>query len=385
VSRRAPHEGSIYQRKDGRWEAVLHLGYVGGKRRKKSFYGRTQKVVRNKLLVAQRNLQQGILPAGETETVGQFLARWLEIEARPRLRPSTFQSYAGIVRIHIIPGLGRLRLAAIGPQHVQEFLADWSKGPLSTRRVQYIHAVLRAALGDAVRWELIARNPAALVRPPRVIRVEAEAFDEVQARQLLSAAHDDRLRALYTLAVAIGIRQGEALGLRWNDVDLDAGRITIKHTLQRIGGRLALVEPKTAKSRRTVDIPRSVVSDLRSRRAAQHMERLLAGAGWHEGNFVFTTRSGTPIDSATVTRAFHRLVASADLPRRTFHSLRHTCASLLTAAGVHPRVIMEILGHSQIALTMNTYAHVFTEGKSDAASRMEAILNPSVQDLAKSS
>ena len=195
-----------------------------------------------------------------------------------------------------------------------------------------------------------------------------------QARAFLEAASGDRLEALYTVALAVGLRQGEALGLRWDDVDLEAGTLTVRHALQRVGGRLRLVEPKTRLSLRNIALPPMVVAALRAHRSRQLQERLWAGSRWQEHDYVFASTIGTPLDGTNVTHRLQAILLTAGLPRQRFHDLRHACASLLLALGVHPRVVMETLGHSQISLTMNTYGHVLPSLQRDAADRMDRLL-----------
>ena len=195
-----------------------------------------------------------------------------------------------------------------------------------------------------------------------------------QARTFLEAVKGDRLEALYRVALALGLRKGEALGLRWQDADLDGAQLRVRYSMQRIEGKLQLVETKTKRSRRTISMPVSVVSALRLHRARQLQERLLAGAKWQDSSLIFTTTIGTPIDGRNVNRHFNAILKEAGLPKKHFHDLRHTCASLLLAQGVHPRVVMEILGHSTIGMTMNTYSHVIPALQQDAAALMDALL-----------
>ena len=225
-----------------------------------------------------------------------------------------------------------------------------------------------------MRWGVVARNAATLVDLPRVDRDEVRALSPADARAIFSAVHGDRLEPLVVLTLATGLRQGEALGLRWQDVDLDAGAIHVRHALLRMGSKVELVEPKTKRSRRRIAIPASVVALLREHRKRQLQDRLCAGTRWQDGDYVFTSSIGTPMDGADVTRRFQRLLAAASLPRMRFHDLRHGAASLLLAQGVHARVVMEMLGHSTIALTMNTYSHVIPELQREAADKMEAVL-----------
>jgi integrase len=375
MRRRGPNEGNVYQRADGRWVARLHLGYEGGKRRRKHFYGHTRREALEKLDRARADLRLG-LPVGgdERQTVGQFLQHWLVDAAKPAVRPRTYVTYESYVRVHLVPAIGRVALQRLTPADVQRMLNAKLAAGLSPRTVHHLRAILRRALNQAVRWGIIPRNPAALVDPPRVPRYEVAVIGPDDARRFLDAVRGDRLEALFTVALAIGLRQGEALGLGWDDVDLDAGTLSVRFALQRIEGALRLVEPKTRLSRRTLALPPLVVASLRQHRARQLRERVWAGSRWNEFGLVFTSSIGTPLDSTNVTHRLQRALAAAGLPRMRFHDLRHACASLLIAQGVHPRVVMETLGHSQIGLTMNTYAHVLPALQREAATSMERIL-----------
>ncbi len=195
-----------------------------------------------------------------------------------------------------------------------------------------------------------------------------------EARAFLGAARGDDLEALYRLALSTGLRQGELLGLKWEDLNIDGAELRVNHALQRFGGALHLVPPKTVRSRRSVPIPALAVETLRTHRARQRDARLLAGARWHETGLVFATKWGTPIEPTNATRSFKRLLARAGLRQIRFHDLRHSCATLLLVQGVSPRVVMEILGHSQISLTMNTYSHVIPALQREAAARLDALL-----------
>jgi integrase len=272
--------------------------------------------------------------------------------------------------------------AGEGPQRaacrVQAFLNAKAATSLAPRTVAYIRAVLRQALGQAERWAMVSRNVARIVEPPRVPRREVRSFSPDQARQFVDAIRGDRLEALYLVALGTGLRQGEILGLAWTDVDLVAATLTVRNALQRVNGKLELVEPKSATSHRIVALPAFVAEGLRAHRTRQLTDRLLAGSHWHEDprGLVFTTTVGTPMDGIAVTRRFQARLLSAGLPRQRFHDLRNACASLMLAQGVAPRVVMETLGHSQISLTLNTYSHVIPALGRAAAEQMDAMLGP---------
>lgn len=371
---RGQNEGSIFKRKDGRWAAVVNFGYKDGRRQRKTFYGTTRKEVQDKLTQALRARQQNLPLPSERLTVKQFLTTWLQDCAKPALRPRTYENYCNHVNKHLIPALGHIRLAKLTAQEVQKLLNDKISAGLAPRTVHYMHAVLRRALNQAVRWDSLVRNVATLVDRPRAETKEIEPLSPDQARAFLKAVAGDRLEALYTVALAMGLRKGEALGLRWSVVDFDSRQLAVTASLQRIEGKLKLAETKTRQGCRTITVPENVIAALRIQRVRQMRERLAAGERWREHGLVFTTTIGTPIDPRNLSTYYKRHLARAGLPPKRFHDLRHTCASLLLAQGVHARVVMEILGHSQIGITMNTYSHVLPALQKEAASRMNALL-----------
>jgi integrase len=264
---------------------------------------------------------------------------------------------------HLIPNLDRVPLEKLSPEHVQALL-----------RAKTDEGLLRIALNRAMRWGLVVRNVAALADSPRIERFDVRMLAPVEAKQLLAAAEDDRLGALYSVALALGLRQGEALGLSWEDIDFESRRLHVRHGLQRIAGELRLVEPKTRQSRRTIAMPGVVIDALQHHKARQTQERLVAGRRWHDTGLVFTSTIGTPIEVGNLRRSFWRLLERAGLPRMRFHDLRHSCASLLLVQGVPARVVMETLGHSNISITMDTYTHVLPELQRQAADAMDRAL-----------
>lgn len=377
MAKRGQNEGSIYKAKDGRWVACLNLGYQGGKRKRKYFYGKSRREAQEKLTEALRNRQLGLPATNDKITFREFLEKWLEDSVKPTVRPRTHKSYSQLVERRIEPDLGKIKLVKLKPQDIQALMNQKLKSGLSPRSVQYIHAVIRRALVLAEKWQLVPRNVAKLVDPPRVKREEVEPLTPEQARAFLDAAKGERLEALYSVAVALGLRRSEALGLRWQDIDFEAETLRVRHSLQRIEGKLQLVEPKSLKSRRTIALPKATLKALKDHRKRQLEERMIAGSNWQDTDFVFTSTIGTPIEPDNLSRWFKPLLKKAGLPNIRFHDLRHTAASLLLVQGVSPRVVMETLGHSQISLTMNTYSHVMPVLQRDAAEKMDAILQTS--------
>ena len=375
AKRRGNNEGSIYRRSDGYWVAALTEPATG---RRRVFYGKTRAEAHGKLQKAQRAATDNLPIAPARLTLNQFLTRWLAESVKPSVRPRTYESYDQLVRLHLGPGLGRIRLGRLDAQTVQAFLNKKIDSGLSPRTVQYLHATLRVALGQAERWGLVPRNVARNVKAPTVRPPQIEPFDSDEARRFLVAVNGHRLEALFVTAIATGCRQGELFGLTWGDVDLEAGRLHVRHSLSwsRTGQRAwELSEPKTARSRRALDLPAVAQTALQEHRVRQWEEQLKAGPLWEDHGFVFCTPIGRPLDGPNVTHALHRLLASAGLRRQRFHDLRHAAASLLLAQGLSLREIMELLGHSQIALTANLYTHLQPAMRMEAASRMDAVLS----------
>ena len=273
MTKRGNNEGSIYKRDDGRWAAALSLS--GGKRH--TLYGKTFQEVRGKLTAATRDRDTGVPVTRQRQTVGPFLQQWLEDSVRPTVRPRTFERYEGIVINHLIPSIGRRTLHDLTPQDVQALYTEKLKSGLSARSVEHIHAVLRRALGQALKWSLVARNVSTLVDVPRPHRTEVHPYSSEEARRLLEAIRGHRMEALYVLCLTVGLRQGEALGLRWEDVDLDEGTLHVRRALQRIEGTYRLVEPKTSRSRRTIALPETAAVALWARYTREQDAKAQAG------------------------------------------------------------------------------------------------------------
>ena len=376
--RRGKGEGGIYQREsDGRWCANIDLGFVGGKRRRKVIYGETRKDVADKLKALHSEQAAGKTIVTERQTVGQYLDRWLETSIQPHRRPKTAASYEQIVRLYLKPHLGRIQLAKLTPDQVQTMLNTLlvsgaeDSTPLSARTVQYVRAVLRQALNQAQRWGLVMRNVAMLVEVPRVEKHAATVLSPEEGQRLFVTVAGHRLEALYQVALLLGLREGEVLGLRWIDVDFTAHTLRVEQTVQRVSGQIVLAQPKTSSSKRTLPLPNKVERALARHAERQAEERMRDD--WEDYGLVFPSERGTPMEPRNLVRHFKSLLERADLPDIRFHDLRHSCATMLIAQGTHPRTVMEILGHSQISVTMNTYGHVMPETQRAAAEALERL------------
>lgn len=380
--RRGHGEGAIYQREsDGLWCTSIDLGFVNGKRKRKVIYGKTRKDVAEKLKALQREQLQGVNLAAEPLTLSAFLDRWLAEVVAVRNRPRTHASYSDTVRLYIKPHLGATLLAKLAPEQVQAMLNALSPQGLSPRTVAYTRAVLRKALNHALRWGHVQRNVATLVDVPAARRQAIAPLNQAQARALLKAVHGHRLEALYRLTLSLGLRRGEALGLRWQDIDLERKTLRVAMALQRVKGKLELAPPKTRSSARQLPLPDVLAAALRAHQAAQESERAEAGEAWREHGLVFSTRLGTPTEPHNLVRHFKVALRKAGLPESVrFHDLRHSCATFLIAQGVHPRVVMEILGHSQIGITMDTYAHVLPESQRQAVEGITGLFDAAAEE-----
>jgi len=373
-------EGSIFQRTDGRWCAQLNLGWQNGRRVRKYIYGATAAEVQEQLLRVRTDRAAGLPVVVERQTVAQYLADWLENCVKPSVRPLTYEQYRQHVKLYLAPLLGHHRLSKLASQHVRAFLKHKLEDGLSPRTVQLSLVILRRALGQAVKDGNIGRNVGKLVDGPRVSRYESQTLSPEQARTFLEAVVGERLQALYTVALAVGLRPGEARGLRWQDIDLDRRTLTVNRILERIrrsdgdGSTLQLVEPKTSRSRRTVNLPDFAMHALKAHRVRQLEERLAAGTRWQDRGLVFPTAIGTPMGHRDVHVTFKRILGKAGLPDIRIHDLRHSAASLMLAQGIPLRSIQDILGHSSITMTANLYAHVGEQLRREAADAMDAIL-----------
>ena len=366
--RRGRHEGSIYQRGDGVWVGSLSLGYdAHGKHRRRVIYGKNKKEAQDKLRKLQGDAAGGMLTDSEHRNLTAYLRQWLET-ARPTIRRNTHRCYDGVIRNHVSKHLGGISLAKLAPVHVQGLYSAMEKEGASARMRQLAHAVLHRALKQAVRWNLIPRNVCDAVEPPRIDKKEMRVYTPEQVTQLFKAASGDRLEALFVLAVATGLRQGELFGLQWPDFDLEAGTVFVQRQLEEVNGQLALTEPKSAKGRRRIELPAVAVQAMWA-----HKARMLA-EGHLDGPVFCDSRGGYLRKSNFVRKVFKPLLKKAGLPDIRFHDLRHTSATLLLAQGVHPKVVQERLGHSQISLTLDTYSHVLPSMQQEAAAKLDGVL-----------
>lgn len=380
--------GHIKKRGQGSWTVVVEQGRdpTSGKRRQlwRTVQG-TKKDAEAYLIQLLHERNGGIDVHPGRLTLGQYLERWLDEYAEHSVSARTHERYAGIVHNHLIPALGSVQLAKLRPQQIQAYYgralkegrADKRAGGLSARTVLHHHRVLREALHQAVRWQVLARNPADGVEPPRPSRPEMHVLTPDGVQQLLDACVDPEMRALAFTAVATGLRQGELLALRWSDLDLPAARLEVTRTLQYLSGKgLSFAPPKTEKSRRRVSLSPETGTALAEHRRRQAEHRLRLGSGFTDQGLVFPEALGGPQPPFRVSHRFATVVKRAGVGPLRFHDLRHTHATLLLRAGVHPKVVSERLGHTSVTITLDTYSHVLPGLQEEAANLLDGYLKP---------
>ncbi len=373
--RRGHGEGSVYHRtSDGRWVGVLDLGWSGGKRRRRTVYGKTRGEVAAGLKALQRSQEYGVDLLAKRRSLSEWLDEWMrDVKALDGTRGTTIDRYRVAINKHLKPGLGRIRLDKLNPRDVQLFVGSLA-GTMSPASVVKIHAVLRSSLSDAERLSLVPRNVAKSVRVPSIPRSHRRSLTMADGKQLLAASRGDRIEGVLVLALAMGMRRSEILGLRWEDVSIEDRTLTVRQTLVRSGGQLRLSQPKTDLSYRPLPLPAIAVRTLEAQRVRQAKDRIRMGRDWQDFGLVFTTFLGTPLEPRNINRRFEELREELGVPWLRLHDLRHGCATFLLGSGIEPRTVMEILGHSTIRLTMDLYGHVLPERLRVAADAMDQAL-----------
>jgi integrase len=365
------------------WTTRLELppDPITGKRRQRRIQAPTKKALEALAITTLNELQTGTYIEPTTVTVSEYLDHWLKTSAVHNVRATTYRSYEQMIRVHMKPILGHLKLQKLQPAQLQALYSEKlsagradGKGGLSMRTVRYLHMIVRQALDQAVKWRLILHNPADATEPPRPGRTTVAAWDTKHALRFLEASAGDAFAPLWLLALSTGMRRGELLGLRWQDVDLPRATLHVRQSLVEVGGRLVFQQPKTASGRRGVSLPPAAVDALKSHRARQNERRLGLGEVWRDHDLVFTVADGGPVTPANLLRSFRRLLERVDVPDIRFHDLRHTHATLLLKDGTHAKIVSERLGHASIAITLDTYSHVLPDMQQQAAESIERAL-----------
>ena len=377
-------KGHMYQRAKGSWTMVydLPIDAVTGKRRQRSQTVKgTKRDADRALREVLLSLEKGSYVKPNKISLGELLRQWLKDYASMNTTDRTQESYTSIVERHLIPGFGRISLTDLEAQNIQGYYAKKlsegrvdGSGGLSARSVVYHHRILSKALDYAVRMGLVVRNVAKVVDPPRVARVTMQTLSPEEVGRFLDVARDTDYYVYFGTLLYTGLRRGELLALRWRNLDLGNGTLSVVETAYRLGsGEYRIKEPKTAQSRRTVVLPPSLVELFRVYRFDQELLRIQLGIGLNADDFVFIRPDGSPINPNAVTLAFRRIIRRAGLKDIRIHDLRHTHASLMLKAGIHPKVVSERLGHANIGITLDLYSHVLPGLQEAAAEKFDRI------------
>lgn len=388
AGRRGNQEGSIYKTKDGKWRAALTIGRgPDGKMQRKYFQANTRREAAQRLEQAKRELGLGVSLSTTRLTTADYMAVWIESVTKT-CRPSTVTGYQNHIDAYIAPALGGLLLSALDPRRIQGFINNLEpagrRETLTANTVRHIHATLRIALGQAVRWKYIPYNPAQGIRLPKVERFVPRIPTREEVMRLLASVEGDRLEALYYLLIGTGLRQGEALGIRWSTIDLDARTVTVSHALQRIAGDYQLVAPKSASSRATLSLPNFVIEPLLAWKQTQAWERevlgpappILVDGRLEPSDLVFTTAQGRPYHGTVATHRFQKQLEAAGLPKQRIYDYRHAYATMLLEEGADLREIMGQLRHTSIKLTADTYTHYRAAASRASADRIDRVFAP---------
>jgi len=382
-------KGNIRQRSKSSWEICLDVGRdpATGKRLRhfESVKG-AKRDAQKRLHELLLSVDQGSFIKPKRITLGEWLGDWLTGYVKTNCSSRTLDGYQCIVRRHLIPNLGMIPLSQVQPQHIQQYYARALSEPgsdekgLSARSVLHIHRVLFQALNYAVKQGLLIRNPAQLVDPPRAKKSKMKTLTPQEVSMLLNVAQDTRYYPIIHTAVKTGLRQAELLGLRWRDLDLDLASLSVTQVLYKRRGICQFKEPKSEHSRRRLGLSPSLALFLREYRTERETECLLLGKLLSEDDLVFGKVDGTPMDPSTLTHNFARIARRASLPGTRFHDLRHTFASLMLLAGIHPKIVSEALGHSSVAFTLDVYSHVVPGLQEAAGKRLDEVLEPRLME-----
>ena len=385
MAKRGAGEGSISKRKDGKWQGAITIGRNDdGTQRRKYFYGETRNEVADEMNKAISQYNEGnFIDKNRTPRVSEWLNIWLWDYKRNSIRPTTFEQYETLIRVHAIPAFGNKNLADLKPEHLQKLYNKLHEKGTSSRTIRLVHAVMGAALKQAIRNGIINRNVCEAATPPKATDVEMRVLTRDEQKKFIDVTKDERIGCAFLFAMYTGARRGEILALKWEDFDFKGNTVSIKRTLNRVksyngsGGKTELVigTPKTAKSRRVIPLADDLIYYLGLHKIKQNAEKELAGELYEDEDVVFATELGKMIEPGNFNRKFYKLVESADIPHANPHCLRHTFATRGLETGIDLKTMQEFLGHNSILLTANTYTHVLLDKKRDEIKKLNGLFS----------
>ncbi|MBW8012293.1 MAG: site-specific integrase [Chloroflexi bacterium] len=373
VKRRGNNEGSLFKRPDGTWRAQVTI-----EGRRLSVSAKTRKECQGWLKETLKQVETGLTYQGANTNLGEFLSEW-HISMQSSLRPTTWYQYGQIIRDHIIPMLGKIKLKDFRPEQIQALYNKKVRDGIGLRTIQITHSVLHRALNHGVKLGLLSRNPSDATNPPKPQQNELLILDENQAQQFIlnAEAWNDRYATLYHLAITTGFRQSEILGLQWKDIDWERRTLQVQRQLKwKKGGGFYFAQPKTKSGKRIIVLGKTAIEKLRQHRDRQFEKRQIAGDKWQEMDLIFPSTVGTPINQSNMNKSFKKLLKQSGLPIIRFHDLRHTAASLMLNFGIPLIIVSRRLGHSRPSITLDIYGHLIPSKQEEAAELMDSLLTP---------
>jgi integrase len=374
MSKRGQGDGTIRQRKDGSWEARFTLGKdSAGKQKQKSIYGKTEKEVKDKLKLIMAELVKNTYIEECSIPFYSWLETWLKTYKKNTIRKSTYETHENAIRRHIKDSdIGSTTLSKLKPYHLQK-LYNEKLDTLSPATVKRLHVILKDALKQAYKCDMITSNPADKVKPPAMEKADIKIMTVDQQKHFIQALETETLRVAFLLAMQTGLRLGELLALRWEDIDIENRKINVKSTVRRIYGKLELQQPKTKNSVRSVPLMGIMIKEIERYNIEWKIRKMANKKEWGNKNYIFCTASGNLLEPRNFTRVFKRILRNAELPDFNFHALRHTFVSRLLEAGEDAKTIADIIGHKKSSFTLDTYAHILPEKKQLAVEKIASI------------
>ena len=369
-TRAASGAGSIRQRPDGLWEARFTVGNA-----RRSIYGHTQSEVRKEMTAILRDIDKGTYQAPNKQKVKEWLNTWMETFCKNKVKPLTYSSYEGIIKNHIVPAIGNVQLQSLNGTHVQKLYNKMTDAGLSGKTVKNVSAVLHKALNQAVKLGFIPVNPCASAELPKAEKHEIKPLTDEEIPRFLAAIESSPMRNAFALCLFAGLREGECLGLSWDQVDFTRGKITISQQLQvekKKGGKYYIAPSTKSGKARTITPPPIAFQYLKDERTRQLENRFRASENWNnEHNLVFTNELGGNLIFVNFYKHFKRIAASIGRPDARPHDLRHSCATVALASGADIKSVQDLLGHATASFTLDVYGHTSEKMRQDTAERMQ--------------